>query len=298
MLLGIDLGNSGIKTSEGVYIPSRITTEDKILHDGIEIIFNGQKYIVGIGDYQTEYDKTAKESILPFLFASIAKSTTDIANEVVLGLPAAHYKKNGEKLKNIVLDNRMTKLIVNGIERNLIISDMLVAPEGVGAYYSMNNEQKNLVKDQDLIIIDIGGRTTDIIFFPLSGRKRAIENSRTIPTGMLNIYSDFINEIESIYALGKTIEDAETIMKKGLYIDGEKIDLNFTKDVMKKHFDKIIKELNINYPVRTAPLLVTGGGGEVLFNSIKKRFPTAILMDNSLFANAIGFKEMGARKWH
>ena len=93
------------------------------------------------------------------------------------------------------------------------------------------------------------------------------------------------------------IENAEDIIKNGLEIDGEKKDISFLKPIIKRNIEKVFKELNISYPARTAPILVTGGGGATFFNSIKKRYPNSELVDNNLFSNAIGYKKVGEKLW-
>lgn len=81
---------------------------------------------------------------------------------------------------------------------------------------------------------------------------------------MINIYNDMINEINSLYTLGLNIEDAEGIIKNGLEVDGEKKDTTFIKNIIRNNIEKVFKELNISYPVRTSPILVTGGGRSFL----------------------------------
>ena len=108
---------------------------------------------------------------------------------------------------------------------------------------------------------------------------------------------DMINEINSLYTLGLNIEDAEGILKNGLEVDGEKQDTSFIKNIVKNNIEKVFKELNISYPVRTSPLIVTGGGGKPFFKSLKKRYPTAQLVEDNLFSNAIGYKRVGDKLW-
>ena len=106
-----------------------------------------------------------------------------------------------------------------------------------------------------------------------------------------------INEINSQYTLALNIEDAENIIKNGLEVDGERKDTGFIKNIIRNNIERVFKELNISYPVRTSPILVTGGGGRSFFKSIKKRYPSAVLVEDNLFSNAIGYKKVGEKLW-
>ena len=81
------------------------------------------------------------------------------------------------------------------------------------------------------------------------------------------------------------------------YIYKNKNKIIILKPIIKRNIEKVFKELNISYPARTAPILVTGGGGATFFNSIKKRYPNSELVDNNLFSNAIGYKKVGEKLW-
>ena len=295
--IGIDLGNCNLKTSKKIIVPALITRGGNyLISTGYEINFNGELFIIGEGDYDTNLNKLSKENLLPMLCLAAGLSTKEEFIRVVLGLPINQYRSNKNKMLEIIEENKILNFKLNGLDRCICIEEASIFPEGVATYYSLDIEKRKALVDQDLIILDIGGRTTDIALLK-AGKKRSVAKSTSLDVGMINIYNDMINEINSLYTLGLNIEDAEGILKNGLEVDGEKQDTSFIKNIVRNNIEKVFKELNNNYPVRTSPLLVTGGGGKSFFKSLKKRYPTAQLVEDNLFSNAIGYKRVGEKLW-
>lgn len=295
--IGIDLGNCNLKTSKKIIVPALITRGGNyLISTGFEINFNGELFIIGEGDYDTNLNKLSKENLLPMLCLAAGLSTKEEFIRVVLGLPINQYRSNKNKMLEIIEENKILNFKLNGLDRCICIEEASIFPEGVATYYSLDIEKRKALVDQDLIILDIGGRTTDIALLK-AGKKRSVAKSTSLDVGMINIYNDMINEINSLYTLGLNIEDAEGILKNGLEVDGEKQDTSFIKNIVKNNIEKVFKELNISYPVRTSPLIVTGGGGKSFFKSLKKRYPTAQLVEDNLFSNAIGYKRVGDKLW-
>ncbi|MDU6295294.1 ParM/StbA family protein [Clostridium celatum] len=295
--IGVDLGNCNIKTSKGIIVPSLITKgENYLISTGYQITFNNEVFIIGEGDYDTNLDKIEKENLLPMLTLALGLSTKEQVIRIVLGLPINQYRSKKDKMLEVIEDNKILNFILNGEERTIYIEDAAIFPEGVATYYSLDIEKRKALVDKDLIVLDIGGRTTDIALLK-AGKKRSVAKSISLDVGMINIYNDLINEINSQYTLALNIEDAENIIKNGLEVDGERKDTGFIKNIIRNNIERVFKELNISYPVRTSPILVTGGGGRSFFKSIKKRYPSAVLVEDNLFSNAIGYKKVGEKLW-
>lgn len=295
--IGVDLGNCNIKTSKGIIVPSLITKgENYLISTGYQITFNNEVFIIGEGDYDTNLDKIQKENLLPMLTLALGLSTKEQVIRIVLGLPINQYRSKKDKMLEVIEDNKILNFRLNGEERTIYIEDAAIFPEGVATYYSLDIEKRKALVDKDLIVLDIGGRTTDIALLK-AGKKRSVAKSISLDVGMINIYNDLINEINSQYTLALNIEDAENIIKNGLEVDGERKDTGFIKNIIRNNIERVFKELNISYPVRTSPILVTGGGGRSFFKSIKKRYPSAVLVEDNLFSNAIGYKKVGEKLW-
>lgn len=298
MILGIDLGNVNVKTSSRIIYPNKITQEERYYEDeeNIRMVIEGNRYVLGVGEYCTNYIKAQRKDTIVNLLAAIALSTKDNINQVVLGLPIQQYKTDKVKLENMILENRISRFTINDIERQIIISDCRVFPEGLAVYYSLSDEIKKQIGNRDIIIIDIGGRTTDICLYSIVNGKRKLVNYATIPAGTLNIYSDFINAINGEYGLDKLKEDAQDILQQGLWVDGEKQSLKFTKPIFQKYLNRVMSEVRLNYSVRTAQPILCGGGGKLLQGLFRKEIK-GLIVDNNIFCNAGGFKRVGESIW-
>lgn len=288
MILGVDLGSFSVKTSEKVTFLSKISEIDNFTGDN-KIIYNDKILFIGEGEFNTDWNKSKKQNTLPLLFTAIYRSTSDNINKVVIGLPINMYKKNKDDLKQLILNNRCAK--VNG--RELVISDIEVAPEGAAAYYNLSPEQIKKIGSNQLIIINIGGRTTDISVF--EGNK--IIDIQTIPVGMLNVYQNIIDYINTKYTQSFKLEESQDIIINGLLLDGEQKDITFITPILKNCFNSIYKELQLKFNINKGFILLTGGGSISLQQAFKNRLKNIIISNNCIFDDALGFKKIGESLW-
>lgn len=288
MIIGVDLGNYAVKTSEKVHFLSKVSEMENFTGDN-KVIYNNRAIYIGEGEFSTDWNKSQKESTLPLLFTAIAKSTGDNINQVVIGLPIQQYKANKEDLKELINNNRCA--CINS--RRMLITDIEVAPEGASVYYNMSLEAREEIGGKQLIVIDIGGRTSDISVFVT----KKIIDVKTIPTGMLNIYQDIIDYINSNYTENFTLEDGEIILREGLFLNGENKDVSFIKPILHKHFNSIYKELQLKFNLNKGYVYLTGGGSNILKLAFKNRLNNLIVSQEPLYDNAIGFKRVGEQLW-
>lgn len=180
-----------------------------------------KKIIVGEGEFQTDFNKSMKENTLPLLFSALALSDPkEQYFQVVLGLPIQQYKSNKKELVAFIEDNKSKEVIIGGNKRDIVITDIEVAPEGASAYYNLTLDEKNRLGNKQLIIVDIGGRTTDVCLF----KDKRIKDYKTIPVGMLNIYADIVSIVNEKYTESFKLEEGEDILKDGLFLGGEQVE--------------------------------------------------------------------------
>ena len=98
-----------------------------------KVIYNGESLYLGDGEFSTDWNKSKKETTLPLLFSVLAREGSDSYYDVVLGLPAQQYKNNKESFKTYIEDNKLRNVIWNGVEKEIIITNVLVAPEGAAS---------------------------------------------------------------------------------------------------------------------------------------------------------------------
>lgn len=287
---GIDVGNYSLKEYPGTNIKSLVSMEENILGSKIHLEYEGKHYFIGEGNFETELNKSNKENFLPLLLTGIAINSTknDVFQSVVVGLPINQYKNNKQSLENLVLTNKVKEIKFNGESRKIIISDFKVYPEAIGAYYSFNTQE-------DVIIVDLGGRTSDIAYIV----NKKVVTSSTVAVGTLSIYKDIADKLNSTYGLDLGLQEAERIIEKGyLELDGLKVDLSFITDILKRNFMKINDDLTMKYPIRTEKIILVGGGHTLFSKAFKNRYENSSVAENPIYANSQGFLKVANKLWN
>lgn len=293
MIVGVDLGNYAVKTSEGVHFLSKVI-ESNGFYDEKEVIIDGEKLILGEGEFETDFNKSKKENTIPLLFGALAMSDKrEQYFQVVLGLPIQQYKSNKADIVKFIENNRVKEVVIAGKKRDIFITDIQVAPEGASAYYNLSSVNKAAIGRKQLVVVDIGGRTTDVCLF----KDKQIKNYKTIPVGMLNVYNDIVNVVNELYTKNFELEYGEEVLDEGLFIDGEYKDTGFIKPILKKHFDSIFKELQLNFDISKGYVLLTGGGASIFKKAFANRLKNLIVSGDNVFDNVKGFKKVGEKLW-
>lgn len=285
MILGVDLGNWNVKTSEGNIFPSRYTIVENILGATGDVLeYEGVKYYIRDGKLENNYDKANKETNLILFLYSLAVQK-DKYFKAVVGLPALAYKANRDSFKDKLLNQKIHDVIINKQPKKIIIEDLIVFPEGAGAYFSLRNRPKNCV------IIDIGGGTINIVSF----KNGKLDACTTIGKGMIQLYNQIRDYLNATYTLKLELEDIEVIMREGLKVDNEEISFTFIKPIINDFIVDLMNELR-NFSIRTSKVLLTGGGSKLLKAPLSV-IPGLEVVEDYMFSNAKGFKKVGESKW-
>ena len=285
MILGVDLGNWNVKTSEENIISSRYTIVENILGANGDVLeYEGIKYYMKEGKLENNYDKANKKTNLILFLYSLALQK-DRYFKVVVGLPALAYKTNREYFKDKLLNQKIHDVVINKEHKKIIIEDLIVFPEGAGAYFSLRNRPKNCV------IIDIGGGTINIVNF----KNGKLDTCTTIGKGMIQLYNQIRDYLNATYTLKLELEDIEVIMREGLKVDNEEISFTFIKPIINSFIVDLMNELR-NFPIRTSKVLLTGGGSKLLKTPLSV-IPGLEVIEEYMFSNVKGFKRVGESKW-
>lgn len=280
MILGVDVGNYTTLTSKGINFLSKVCRSSKFQESTNVLKIGDSKVYLGEGTFDTEYRKAFKDNYLNLLYGAIALSTDDKYIQVGVGLPLTQFNQDKQYLRNLILSNGDVKFEFNGVSKHMVINDVEVFPEGVVA----------VSDDFEGVIIDIGGRTTDICLLQHEGSIRRVYKPYSIPKGMLNLESDFIETINKRFGLDLSELDVNRIIDRGLKIDDKEVDVSFAYDVYKEFTDELVNKIKIDYPVRTYDIALLGGGAETLEQSIINRLPNAFLIEDSFYGNAYGYE--------
>lgn len=265
-ILGIDAGNYETKVCSinGVNsFPSDIGEfrKRKLVEsfgkDDIVWEYNGEKGFAGtLAKFESEYGGTMKgktkahsEGILRVLIA-LHKYGEDV-NKIIVGQPIdAHDEEEKEKIKELLNGKHTIK--VNGIEKDIIVEQIEVAPEGSAAILS--SPENGLIR-----IIDIGSGTTN--FATLYNLKRIDRDSFTKQIGteiMRN--KESIAMAKGIYKIISGVWDKEDV----IYLTGGGAEGIF------KHLEKRLPNCKIMKPRIGNSLLNTKYANVVGFYTIAK----------------------------
>lgn len=286
MIIGVDIGNYAVKTSQKLCFPSKISKVGNILKN-IPVTVDDQTIYIGDGSFDTEYRKCKKEHIKALFLYALAKSGDTFFNAVV-GLPLSQYKIDKDEYKNILGSQRYNFITIGNESLKLILDGLEVYPEGVASTVGTSFEG---------IVVDIGGRTTDCCLVTDNGGVKKVDNPLSIPRGTLNLYSDLINVLNSTYSLDLKAEDTEYIIKKGLKVDGATKDCGVVTSIFRGFVEDLVNRIKIEYSIRTRNIALVGGGCELLQVALMNRLPNAQLIPDALYANAVGLKKVGEQLW-
>ena len=298
--LGIDFGAVNCKSNiTGVVIPSKTTkVETRLVGDNEIVNIDGDARVIGIGSYERDKDLKFKQNHFKHLFFStIIHSTDDIENNIVLGLPVDQYKKHKKEYKEFVksISNKEFTIKLKGKDeehRRIIINNVDIFPEGLGVLYSLSEEQLKELEGYDILIMDIGGSTTDWVLLRGSGLNRDIIKHDSIPIGMHHLYNlvrgSIKRETEDRISQETAEEIVEGRQKHNVY--GKETDLKFINDDKVSTLTEIIGDIKqeIGREFKAAKMVVCGGGAKHFYDLCKLVQPNAIKVDK-INANAIGY---------
>ena len=182
-LTTIDLGNYNLKYSGEVrgIVSSKYHTRFEVNEEAFNRIeLDGKKYFIGVGKYSLEYTKANKESLVPQVLYCInsANKGNNINTNLCLLLPIAQMRFKEYIIS--IFQKRFFKCKINGKQIYIRIEKVIVLPECQTSRISLSEE----INSNELLLIDIGSRTTNIAAYNLGNL--VINITRKI--GILNLY--------------------------------------------------------------------------------------------------------------
>lgn len=276
-ILAIDMGNYNIKTSEGIMFISTFTEGEVLNPQGEEVIqFDERTYMMEKGTFDNEYNKS-KKNYKPNLLYAISKSIPASVKtiDLVLGVPVDNIKIT-EQFKE-ELQGKEFKWLINGNEREILINKVATVGEGISAFYTLNK----LKRLSPIIMVDIGGRTVNVIIF----EKGKMKDKFTIPQGMIELY-DTIAAKENATGNRYRAEQVHDLIERGIITNTEKQEKIFINQIM----NEIKRRVDINL----YDIVFSGGGSISLAHHLED---LGDIIEDGLFANANGNKKIAEIQW-
>lgn len=290
MKLAVDIGNRNIcmcYNEKGSLkfdsFQARFSTEIQQDYSGSEVIeIDNVKYCIEQGMYDFEFNKSNKQ-YLPLLLCAIARSTKDEKIELMISAPVEHVLGLRNELKE-QLNEKTFEFKHNNKLRKLTIERVGVIGEGFSTYFTLERQIRTSIRN--LGILDIGGRTTNVVTF-INGKQHI---SCSINKGILDVKNTMLKKERENGKDYDIITIENLIENKRLKID------NMSK---KQLIDDILNQMKIyKIDVDLYNWFVTGGGsidiGNVMLDEV---FGSDCMVENPLYSNVNGNYNFMVAKW-
>jgi plasmid segregation protein ParM len=282
MIIGTDIGYSYTKDNSERIFKSAITTDEYGVTGGTKVEINGKVYYAGVGTGTVDVNKANAELTKVLFLTDLWLNNSADGYHVITGLPIGQYKSHKHELKQSIMS--WNGSFVNG--KKIIIFDCTIFPQAAGALYSA-------AINDDCIIADVGGRTTDIGKFEFAGGKPNLIEPTTIYKGMEGLFSEVVKAVNNKFELSLEPRNGERILRSGLTVDGQKMDLSFLDEVIMAYIKPIKDILERDYHSRSTMVYFCGGGGSTFAKQLKIK--NSMTLENSQFSNAKGFYRVGTK---
>jgi len=310
MNLGLDIGYGDVKAvylHEGILTMLKFPTAIAYAEQGVgdisaftdneEYEYRGRKYLVGkkalFGAFSTRSFEFMKRYLPLFLFRAvndIRERTGDAVTEIALGLPLSYY--TDQNLKELIP-------ILEKIEVNHVVLESMVRfyPQGLGVladYRLSENGSVNRQTDQDMLIVDIGFNTVDVIAAE-RGRILKGESDTLERHGVSKISLTLAREVKSRMQIDLSEQESKDLLREGVIrVYGAERDLSeLIRESAENYMDWLIQEIRSKWTARiqrVEKLIVAGGGAYYLKEHVPEEYRSLIhIPDRPEYANARGF---------
>lgn len=295
--LGLDLGNRNIKCVgeiNGEYIRYVIksSVEFYSINNNLTVQLDGETDCIGfgVGEPLTVQDKTKR----PYLEHSILLSIYKVYGprikkvKVGLGIPLILYCMPSIKVMHAESLKAIKRLAGTVCGEFMDVEvDIELFAEGYSAFYVLSPQ----IKEDSIILIDHGYRTTDIIAAHREGDEWIIDGKKTYSIGLYEIYTAmgtaFLNDSNEHYS--PEIIDDLILKNRTFSIDGIEYNLNNYVEHGQKIIKNIYNSINIDFPdvhARTAYLV---SGAHKFLEPLIPLNDLQVIDEDNIFLNAEGY---------
>ena len=312
MNIGLDIGYSAVKAVSGnrrVTFPSVVGTPDKArfsLDGSTAIILThpisamvGEEAIAQSRFLNRREDRGWVESDewYALALASLTELTSATVADLVIvtGLPVTFYADKAIVRDRLLGEHKVQR--EGHRAQSLRVSDCRVIPQPFGALLSATLDDRGRIVDQVLAtsavgVIDVGGKTTNLLSV-----NRLSEISRETASVSVGAW-DVVRAVKTWLADHcpdldlRDHQVVDAIIARQVSYYGERIDIAPVVDgAIAPLADQVIAEATQlwNGGAALGAILVSGGGALLLGTHIRQHFRHAQVVDDPVFANALGF---------
>ena len=218
--------------------------------------------------------------------------------KVVTGLPVDFFNDRADVIKAFVGDYHIT----TDREIECTVESVYVAPQPFGSLFrELLNERGKIVNSEvekrRIGVIDVGTYTTDFI---LADELRYVQRlSGSIRIGWSKVINKVQQALSDLYRLELSLHEVDRAIQAGVVrVHGEPVALESLVTPAVGEIETAIIARARDLWGEAADLdaiLVTGGGGAPVYDTIRNVYPHARLLDNAFWANAEGLQRFGRR---
>ena len=311
MNIGLDIGYSAVKAISGnrrVTFPSVTGTPDKArfsLTESASIVLAEPSHVlVGAGAVQQSRHLTRREDrgwtdsqewYLLALAAFTELTNASVELTVITGLPVAFYNDKEQVLATLAGTHTATREGRN--RQTFTVTNARVIPQPFGALLAAalgksGNVIDNALADGDVGVIDVGGKTTNLL--SVSELSEIGRETSSVSVGAWGVA-----RAVRVYLADKCpdleVRDhqlMQAITTRAIKYFGEPVDLGPVVDAaLAPMAEQVIAEATQlwNGAAGLDAILVTGGGALLIGDYIRRHFPHARVVEQPVWANAEGF---------
>lgn len=327
MNIGYDGGYATIKLVWGkqwITFPSVVGTPDKarfsIQGDDGVVLLEPSNVAVGAGAVQQSRFLNRREDedwitsdMYYYLFLAALTELTKTTRadlRIVSGLPVAFYTdRNKQRLRDLLLGEHRVKREGRRAQ-TLTATDVRVIPQPFGCLLSEALDNQGVIRDSNLAtgtvgVIDVGGKTTNIL--SVQALSEIARETTSVPLGAWDAVRAMRDHLSGICP-GLTLRDYQVgqALIRGyiLYYD-QNIDLSDARyEILFPMAQQVVSQATQlwNGAAHLSGILIAGGGAYLLGEYIKAHFRHARIVENPVFANAVGYwkfaQRLGGRNDH
>lgn len=274
--VGLDLGNNYVKVVSGknsFSFPAMLTTgyDDFSESDRIHVVYDDVNYSVGTGNYNLLGNKYFSLPYKILFLTALTKITKGnaVSNEynVVISLPVDDFKNKNlkKKIKQMVSSWGTEKISVDGIEKSITINNFDIFCEGCIISLDLEN-----FKNKDIIIVDIGGYTWDLIGFSDLKKQNSSSENKGVITLKDSIYQNFKNK--HFVNLGEQEKEKffKAVINSWEYkLNDMNIDTKEYQILIDNYIMDIFNKINRTFDMNNKEILFIGGGSLELKNYLE-----------------------------
>lgn len=215
-----------------------------------------------------------------------------IGTTLVAGLPVAYYRTQKTELQKHLERLHAEVSVNNGSIGRVSFSSVLIYPQGAGALLTA----PDLPSMGLVLLVDVGYKTTDYITAEVAGGqvKPVSTLCGSIETGVYNMHDYLAQEFQVITGSPLTTLRAGDIIKNQgkVFYYGKEIDLTDTLKKAHANVARVIADqVQTILGERFAFLhkIYLAGGGVEALPALRQFFPSAHILPDPQWANALGF---------